>query len=403
MDYPLGFTNNLDIFAYTVADTNDASFAGTEGTWSILFTNLPTAGTNRTVCVDPGFTPNTFYAAGDATIDSDGDGQSDARELLVWDSIPGNSDTDGDGIPDAVEIQLGTDPLTATPLVENAEHINYKQQGARQDKFQGFPAFIQPGDTNVPAIPRYFLKDRSEGRWTYIDIGEPFCNNVTSTGYDEQEARLSPDAEFYRNVVYHKEEQVCDGCPSGQSCADCSGGATEGYVLVDLETNYLWRFDSSDAVREYQNTSGDFECDGSNTFTNELLQSMTNTTREIYPLFYASPWTITNVFSNAVLSLYTNTTSKSRVVWESLDCTESNCYEEIFVREDPFTTEKLTDRTQMALDLCLPFTNADPALAWGQKFTYTSAAPWVIDGGGSFITSAVPIASRSLSISQKLE
>jgi hypothetical protein len=47
--------------------------------------------------------------------DTDGDGLTDAYELLVSKTNPNNPDTDGDGISDSDEILNGTDPLTANP------------------------------------------------------------------------------------------------------------------------------------------------------------------------------------------------------------------------------------------------------------------------------------------------
>ena len=43
--------------------------------------------------------------------DSDGDGLTDAYELLVSHTDPHNPDTDGDVIPDAWEVLLGLNPL----------------------------------------------------------------------------------------------------------------------------------------------------------------------------------------------------------------------------------------------------------------------------------------------------
>ena len=44
-------------------------------------------------------------------LDSDGDGLTDAYELLVSKTDPHNWDTDGDGISDADEVLFHTDPL----------------------------------------------------------------------------------------------------------------------------------------------------------------------------------------------------------------------------------------------------------------------------------------------------
>jgi hypothetical protein len=51
------------------------------------------------------------------SIDSDGDGLSDAQEMILG-TDPFNPDTDGDGFTDGVEVAAGSDPLNpaCTPL-----------------------------------------------------------------------------------------------------------------------------------------------------------------------------------------------------------------------------------------------------------------------------------------------
>jgi len=55
---------------------------------------------------------NTFtvVSSSAASMDSDGDGLSDAQEVAIG-SDPFNPDTDGDGFPDGVEVASGSDPL----------------------------------------------------------------------------------------------------------------------------------------------------------------------------------------------------------------------------------------------------------------------------------------------------
>ena len=90
--YPASFTNHLDVFV--CADLEAAA-------WTLAAMNLPTpeaalAWTDE-VAAGPG---PRFYVVGDADLDSDGDGLSDARELLLYRTDPFNVDTDGDGLAD---------------------------------------------------------------------------------------------------------------------------------------------------------------------------------------------------------------------------------------------------------------------------------------------------------------
>ena len=55
--------------------------------------------------------PIRFYCAGNADLDSDGDGLKDAQEKYMYHSSPTNWDTDGDGLSDSNEVMtLNTDP-----------------------------------------------------------------------------------------------------------------------------------------------------------------------------------------------------------------------------------------------------------------------------------------------------
>ena len=95
VEYPDDFTNRLELFV----STNMMDFG-----WSLLATNLSTAGTNTLTWLDPGATnsdfTNRFYAAGNADIDSDGDGIVDGREVLMYRTDPNSIDSDGDGLVD---------------------------------------------------------------------------------------------------------------------------------------------------------------------------------------------------------------------------------------------------------------------------------------------------------------
>lgn len=78
--YPEDFTNRLDIFT-----GNDLL----PEIWSFAVRELPTTGTNQITWTDTNSwiqtgLPVRFYAAGNADLDTDGDGYADAREIMVY-------------------------------------------------------------------------------------------------------------------------------------------------------------------------------------------------------------------------------------------------------------------------------------------------------------------------------
>ena len=106
--YPWDFTNRVDFF--TCPD-----LVGNWWNLAVDATNVNTS-TNWIEWTDTATTAQTFrcYAAGNADLDSDGDGISDAREKYLYHTCPTNNDTDGDGLSDYYEIfVLNTDPNNA--------------------------------------------------------------------------------------------------------------------------------------------------------------------------------------------------------------------------------------------------------------------------------------------------
>lgn len=108
--YPADFTNRLEV--YTCNDILAFN-------WVLAATSLSTAGTNEITWIDTALylesDQNAAYsfAAGNADLDTDGDGLPDAREYFVTHTDPSNPDTDGDGMNDGDEVALGTDPTVA--------------------------------------------------------------------------------------------------------------------------------------------------------------------------------------------------------------------------------------------------------------------------------------------------
>ena len=97
---PQGFTNRLELF--TCTNLGDSQ-------WTLVATNLSAAGADSIAWTDTDWTGNgiRYYRAGNADMDSDGDGLSDAEEKFIYHTDPNNADTDGDGMPDGWEVRYG--------------------------------------------------------------------------------------------------------------------------------------------------------------------------------------------------------------------------------------------------------------------------------------------------------
>lgn len=110
--YPTDFTNRVDIFS--CADLV-ASW------WDLAVTTNVNTSTNWIEWLDP--TPPTlrFYTAGNADLDTDGDGLTDGREKFLYHTLATTNDTDEDSLSDYEEvINRHTDPNnsnTCLPVV----------------------------------------------------------------------------------------------------------------------------------------------------------------------------------------------------------------------------------------------------------------------------------------------
>lgn len=108
--YPATFTNRLEIFACT----DLVAFS-----WSLSATNLSTTGTNTIWWTDTATNLMIrFYAAGNADLDNDTDGLTDAREKYLYHSSPTNLDSDNDGLVD------GFSGVVATNTYPGGAHTN---------------------------------------------------------------------------------------------------------------------------------------------------------------------------------------------------------------------------------------------------------------------------------------
>lgn len=124
--YPNDFTNRVDVFTCSdlVASWWDLSLNAT---------NVNTS-TNWIEWVDTTALSQSprFYAAGNAGLDSDSDGLSDAREKFMYHTCPTNSDSDGDGLTDYDEIMtLNTDPNHSKTNKPNV-WISHPANGSRK-------------------------------------------------------------------------------------------------------------------------------------------------------------------------------------------------------------------------------------------------------------------------------
>jgi len=105
VNIPDGFTSRVEIFTCTNL---------LDSWWTLAATNISTEGTNVVYWTYDlsGDDSPVFFAAGNADIDSDGDGLTDAREKFLYHTDPNEWDTDGDGFSDGDEVNVyGTDPL----------------------------------------------------------------------------------------------------------------------------------------------------------------------------------------------------------------------------------------------------------------------------------------------------
>ena len=100
--YPTNFTNRVDIFTCT-------NLVGAY--WDLAATVSVDTSTNWIEWLDTSPPGVRLYTAGNADVDTDHDGLTDAREKFMYHTSPATNDTDGDGLTDSNEVfNLHTDP-----------------------------------------------------------------------------------------------------------------------------------------------------------------------------------------------------------------------------------------------------------------------------------------------------
>ncbi len=109
---PDSFTNRIDF--YRMIPTSTQSFLGFASIWSTAITNMAKGTTNVIEWVDTNVNTASacYYVLGNADLDTDEDGLSDAREALVYKTNPTLYDSDGDFLSDGIEgTTPGFDPM----------------------------------------------------------------------------------------------------------------------------------------------------------------------------------------------------------------------------------------------------------------------------------------------------
>lgn len=115
--WPATFSNRFDIYSF-----DGGTFTG-QVSWTLADVGYVSTGTNQLRWVDSGqlgraLSSNTgvrFYAAGNADLDSDGDGYADSYEFLVLHTATNDPDTDNDYISDGPFDPDNTGSITNGP------------------------------------------------------------------------------------------------------------------------------------------------------------------------------------------------------------------------------------------------------------------------------------------------
>lgn len=149
--------------------------------WSLVTTTPTNSGTFRVQFACS--LSNAFFRAGNADIDTDGDGIPDDREILMYGTNPLQWDTDGDGIPDGWEIAHGLNPLD--PSDANADPDG--------DGYSNLEEYLRASDPHAwneggGSTIRYFYDpdDRLSATFTENNSGAAqvsmsLANNILST------------------------------------------------------------------------------------------------------------------------------------------------------------------------------------------------------------------------------
>ena len=238
---PEVFTNRVEIYSIDLAQTNGAETGS--WSWGVATINLSLSGSTSTVWEDTGQlgrgAPNRargrVYAFGNASVDVDGDGLANARELLVTGTDLNQADSDGDGFSDGFEVESGYDPMSSlsVPLLPSIAAKNRQQFFFNPGDIGPVFHFILPSGTNVDDI-----KDAQENiHYVITDIYSNHVSDGDAMVITQQEIQTQPLSGLghgYYEIRFEAFDQVF-GLLGG---ADLSALPVDPYFSAD--TGYGW-------------------------------------------------------------------------------------------------------------------------------------------------------------------
>ncbi len=209
-------------------------------TYLNLFTEDGLIGLSRGVGVPDDFIPTDFLAFGGCeSVDSDDDGLSDADELFVHGTDPGNPDSDDDDLPDGWEVRGGLDP-----------NSNAGDDGALGDP-------DDDGLNNAEERARGTHPNVADSDFDGVDDGDEVENGTDPTGAGVPHAADTTGdfsiglsealrvIQLFNLDAYHCDSSSEDGYAAGAGARDCFFHNTD-YLNAD------WQFNLSELLRLIQ-------------------------------------------------------------------------------------------------------------------------------------------------------